>query len=231
MDQDEMTFGEFLARRMKDGGLSVKRLSEATGVAPNHLENILHNNLEHMPSSPYFRGYLIRIGKALGFDGEEAWEKLKRDGLIKSAGPSDSLPGNRFIKKSLARFIWPVVVIAVVVGAYLAFELPRITGKPGLIITYPSQNPYTADSNTLTIVGVVQNADSLYLSNGDASDTEEVAIAPDGSWQKTVLLQSGLNGFRIVAKKFLGTETYIVEQIIYEQPSAATSSTTSSTKI
>lgn len=210
MNHDEPLFEEFLAARLKDKGLSLKRLAEATGITPTHLENLLHGNLEDMPSAPYFRGYLIRIGKVLDFDGEEWWERIKSDGLVRNSGPADELPRNRFIKTSLSKTVWAGIVAGAVILIYLVFAFPRITGKPIITITYPPKNPFTIGLSTLTIAGTVENADSLYLNGG------EIVIAPDGSWQKGVLLQNGLNTFQISARKFLGGETAVVEQVLLE---------------
>jgi hypothetical protein len=61
-------------------------------------------------------------------------------------------------------------------------------------------------------VGKSRNADSITL-NGDP-----VTLAADGTWQKGVLLQNGLNTFQIVAKKFLGDESDVTEQVWYQGP-------------
>src|ERR1700690_1518674 len=100
MDNEEIIFQEFFAMRLKERGVSLKKLSDITGISPTHLENMFHGNLENMPSAPYFRGYLMRIGKVLDFDGEVWWERLRADGLIKNSGELDSLPKNRFLKQS-----------------------------------------------------------------------------------------------------------------------------------
>jgi cytoskeletal protein RodZ len=245
MEQEELTFEEFLAARMRDKGLSLKRLSEATGIASSHLENMLHGNFEDMPSTPYFRGYVMRVAKVLDFDGVAWWERLKKESIVKNSGPTDALPRNRFTKKSPPKLLWAGIAIVALVVIYFAFQFPRIFGKPILVITYPDANPYTTTSSTITIMGTVQNADVLYLSNGDASSTEEIPIAPDGTWQKTVLLQNGLNPFQFAAKKLLGGETDITEQIFSASsgfviptstasstpPASSTPTSTTSTKI
>jgi lambda repressor-like predicted transcriptional regulator len=220
MNHDEMLFEEFLSARMREKGVSLKRLSETTGIAPKHIENMLRGNFEDMPSTPYFRGYVMRIAKVLDFDGEESWEKLKREDFIKNSGPSDALPKNRFIKKELSKKTWAIGVVVAIVVVYLIFALPRITGKPTLTIVSPPGNPYTTTLSTITIAGTVRNADSLYLV-GLGGDEEEITIAPDGSWQKGVLLQNGLNTFKLSAKKLLGGQTDVMEQILYEPPAGA----------
>ena len=209
MNQDDISFEQFFAGKIKDRGISLKKLSEVTGIAPTHIESLLRGDYASMPSSPYFRGYLVHLGTVLDFDGEEWWAKLKKAGVIKNSGELDTLPRNRFIKQSPPKYLWAIGAVAIVL-IYLAFQLPRILGKPTLIVTLPDQNPYTTSSSTFIIEGTVKNADSLYL-----NDNQEITVASDGSWQETVLLGTGPNPFKISAKKFLGGETDITEQIIY----------------
>jgi cytoskeletal protein RodZ len=230
MPPDEINFQTFFAAKIKDRGLSIKKLAEITGIAPAHLEAMVHGRFDDLPSAPYVHGYLVRLGKSLDFDGDEWWGKIKKERLVQNSGPADSLPSNRFIRQSPTKFIWIVVVGALVI-IYLAFQIPVIFGKPQLTVVFPTANPYTATTNTLTLQGFVRGADSLYLNNGAAGaggtgganstsgnndGNETIATAPDGSWQKSVLLQNGMNTFQVTAKKLLGGETSVTEQIMYQ---------------
>ncbi len=229
MDREEILLQEFLASRLREKGFSLKRLSETTGIAPAHLENLLRGNFADMPSAPYFRGYLIRLGKVLDFDGEEWWTRIKRSGAPKNSGPTDALPQNRFMKRGTPKVVWLTGIAATLLIIYLVFEFSRIVGRPTLTVTTPPETPYSTTSNTLMLTGVVRGADTLYLSNGTASSSEEIMIAVDGTWAKSVLLQNGPNTFVITAKKFLGSETTLTEEIIYQPaigPSTSTASTT-----
>ena len=230
MPPEEVNFQTFFVAKLKDRGVSIKKLAEATGIAPAHLEAMAHGKFDNLPSSPYLHGYIIRIGKVLDFDGAVWWEKMKQEGLVKNSGPVDSFPSNRFVKQSHQKFIWAGVA-GVIIIIYLAFQLPVIFGKPALTITSPDANPFTTASSTLTMQGTAHGADSLYLTNANASDTEAIVVTPDGSWQKTVLLQSGVNTFKIAASKLLSGETDFTQQIIYTAPglpATATSSAASS---
>jgi hypothetical protein len=222
MPPTETPFEQFFSDRIKTKGISLKKLSDLTGIAPTHIESLLRGDFDSLPSAPYLHGYLLRLGAMLDFDGEEWWIRLKQEGVIKNSGELDMLPKNRFIKKSPPKYLWAIAV-AVVVLIYFAFQAPRIFGKPSLVVTFPIGNPYATASSTLTITGTISDADSLTL-NGD-----QVTINSDGTWQKGVLLQNGLNTFQVAAKKFLGGETDVVEQVLYSQPGAPAATTTAST--
>jgi cytoskeletal protein RodZ len=225
MHPEETTLEIFLRDRMKEKGISLKKLSDLTGVAINHIENMLRGDFEHIPSTPYFRGYLIRMGVVLNFDGEAWWEKIKREDGVRKSGPLDALPKNRFARESPVR----IIVISAAILIFLVIfglALPHILGKPVITILSPQGNPYTTTSNSILIQGTVKNTDSLYV------NAEEVVVASDGSWQKNVSLSpTNPNTFDISAKKFLGGITDITEQIIYNQPAtgAATTSSTATT--
>jgi len=222
MDPEETTLEIFLRDRMKERGVSLKKLSDLTGIAMNHIENMLRGDFEHIPPTPYFRGYLIRIGTVLNFDGEAWWEKIKREEGVRKSGPSDALPRNRFAHESPMRVIVisaAVLIILIVAG----FALPHILGKPVITIVSPQGNLSATTSNSIVIQGTVENADSLYV------NAEEVVVASDGTWQKNVFLtQDNPNTFDISAKKFLGGTTDVTEQIIYNPPAGTTTTSSSS---
>jgi transcriptional regulator with XRE-family HTH domain len=222
MDPEELTLEIFLRDRMKDKGISLKRLSDLSGISINHIENMLRGDFEHVPPTPYFRGYLIRLGEILNFDGEAWWEKIKKDDDVKKSGPADSLPRNRFTRESPARIIGIAAAILVLLVMF-GFALPHILGKPTVSIVLPQGNPYVTTSDSVVIQGSAENTDSLLVNGDDAT------ISSNGSWQKNVLLQEGMNTFDISAKKFLGGTTDIIEQIIYNPPATASSSPSSIT--
>ena len=58
------SFETFFRERIKDRGISLKKLSELTGIAISHLENMVRGNFDDVPSAPYFHGYIIRLGAA-----------------------------------------------------------------------------------------------------------------------------------------------------------------------
>jgi hypothetical protein len=220
---DQLNFESFFRDRVKEKGFSAKKLADLTGISLSHLENMMRGNFDDMPSAPYFHGYIVRLGKVLDFDPEMWWEEIKKEGIVKNSGPADSFPRNRFIRQSQAKPI-AIFILILLVGAYLIFQIPRILGKPTLTLSSPATNPYTATSNTITLEGTVKGEDALYL-NGDPVTVN----VGDGTWQKSVLLQSGVNSFDVMAKKFLGGQSDIMEQVIYQGPAGTGTSTASST--
>lgn len=227
MPPNDLPFEQFFAEKIKERGITLKKLAEMTGIAPAHIESLLRGDYDSMPSAPYFHGYMTHLGAVLEFDGEEWWAKLRKEGVIKNSGELDTMPRNRFIKQSPPKYLWWIGA-GVIVLIYLAFQAPRIFGKPTLMVISPDANPYVTTASTFTLAGTVKGADSLYLV-GANGEQEQIIIAPDGSWQKGVLLGAGPNPFEISAKKFLGGETTVTEQIFYQAPGGPTATSTTPT--
>lgn len=209
-NENNFRFEDFFKEKVRERGIDLKKLSETSGIALKHLNAIASGDFKKLPSAPYFRGYLMRLGEVLDFDPEMWWQRLNTGGFVKSSGSEDRMPKNRFVTKINSRVLWISLGILVVI-IYLAIQLPRILGKPEVTVTFPPGNPASVSSQEITLAGTVQNATELRI-NGDL-----VAIGENGLWEKNVSLSSSSapTPFEIVAKKFLGRETTIIQQIIY----------------
>jgi len=207
MQQD---FQLFLAAKLKEKGLSLKKLSELTGIALKHLENINTGNWNDLPAAPYIRGYLVKISEVLDFDPDEWW-KIMRGEEISISGPSDSLPKNRFTQKARSKKLIIFGILFLIVFAYFGLRFSKIFGRPEVLVNYPPEDTATTSSEEIIISGRLKNGDKLFI------NSESVLIEEDGSWQKSFTLSaSNPNVFEISAKKFLGLETKLTRQIIFE---------------
>jgi cytoskeletal protein RodZ len=211
MNPEEVTFEEFFAERMRQKGFSVKKLADTTGITARNLTDIVNGNFAAMPSAPYVRGYLIKLGEVLDFDGEAWWQRIKIERRVKNSGATDALPENRFLKKYPTKLVIGGIVIVIII-IYAAVQFPRIIGKPSLTFTDFSQNPFITNESTTIVRGTVKNADSLSIEPGN----ENIPIPSDGKWQKEISLSAGPQEITVAAKKFLGGTTEITEQIIYQ---------------
>src|SRR3989338_2000315 len=161
---------------LKSRGMSLKKLSELTGITLKNLENLSAGNFDDLPPRPYVRNYIIAIGDILGFDGTTLWEEIKRGELVSSSGIDDRLPPNRFARQSLGKKIW-LVAIGIAVIVYLASFLPHILGRPSLEITFPPPEIITIHENPLVVRGRITNGDAVKVNGETASIT-------NGEWEK-----------------------------------------------
>lgn len=207
----------FLNERMRERGLTAKRLSELTGISVKHLEALFEGRFEHLPPAPYFRGYLLKLGQILGFDADEWWDELKKARPAKSSAPTDEMPKNRFKEEPVKKYII-LGALALLLILYFGSRFSRIFGQPNITVSYPSENVTIVSQNTVSLSGRLTNGDSLHI------NSEAISPAQNGDWQKIISLQPGMNTVEISAKKFLGRETKIIRQIIYEPPKSSSSS-------
>ncbi|MEK9173207.1 MAG: helix-turn-helix domain-containing protein [Patescibacteria group bacterium] len=209
-----MEFQELLSSKIKESGLDIKKLSESSGIAEKHLENIITGNYSSLPAAPYLRGYFIKLGQILNVSGEELWKLFKEESEISSSGAKDRLPENRFTGKSSPKKTWIIVVVVVVIATYFGLRFSKILGKPSLTIYYPEENLTTSSSSEIVFRGELRGGDKVTINVGGS--TEEVPVNDEGLWFKKVVLGPGLNVIEIKGKKFLGLETKTIRQVSYE---------------
>src|SRR3989344_8466198 len=121
-------FAAFLNEKLKNKGLSVKKLADMTGVPLNHLTNLAAGEYRTLPPAPYLRGYLQALGAALDFDPQAAWDHFKQGSFVTTSGGRDELPTNRFAPRSVATLIWvggAVLALLVYFGMRSSFILGR----------------------------------------------------------------------------------------------------------
>ena len=69
-NSEQFDFASFFASRLKERGLTVKKLSELSGISQKDLQNLSEGDFDHLPPAPYLRGYTQKLSKILEFDPE-----------------------------------------------------------------------------------------------------------------------------------------------------------------
>lgn len=204
-----MNFQDFFNSKIRERGLTLKKLSELSGITLKYLEYLSAGNFEALPSAPYFRGYLEKLGRILDFDYTEWWQNIKKEEVVKISGTEDRLPKNRFALSSPGKFIWPAIILLLVVF-YFGARFSKIFGEPQVSVAYPTEAFTNVASQKIVVRGLLKDGDKLVI-NG-----EVVVPENDGTWEKNIFLEPGLNTILITAKKFLGRETKIIRQVLYK---------------
>jgi len=215
---DNLDFSAFLREEMKRRNMTLRRLSDLTGISIEHLENFLKDDPDTLPPAPYLRGYLQHLGKALDFDPELWWDYFRMSAPIRSSGQEDSLPRNRFAPKSISKHYWWLVVVFLIL-VYVGFRFSAIFGKPVLSVTEPAQELAQHSEQYIVLLGKLEYGDRVFI------NSESAGLDSGGNWQKELPLQPGVNTFEIRATKFLGRETTVLRQVIYLPPAAPSMST------
>lgn len=206
-----------LIEAMKIKGFSLEKLAQITGVSDRFIEYLLGEKLDQLPSAPYIHGYILKIGEALGLDGENLWrEFFKNSRIVRTSGARDALPGNEMHRKKINKKVAVVIMLAVFVLSYVAFRIQAYFGEPYFVLENLTDNMVVAEQS-FTIRGKINIRDQIML-NG-----EQVYPNEKGVFEKKIQLQPGFNALSFKIKKFLGKEYTIDKQIFYKtQPKANT---------
>lgn len=191
-------------------GMTVEKLADLSDIPKRYLKALEGGDFKNLPSSPYARGYLMKIASILNVDGEILWQLYKKENELKTSGPSDFLPSNRFvIASSKKKFIvFGIVVVFVII--YLGWGLADFFGTPDLKIVNPAENSIIVNGDSISLSGWADPADKLTV-NG-----EEVLIKEDGGFEKEFILEVGPNTIEFRIKRFLGKEKKEIKQVIYQ---------------
>ena len=210
---DNRSFSEILTDALDEHRNDLNKLAELSRVPIYYLELLARNETAGLPPSPYLRGYIIRLSRILGLNGDLLWEIYKKEHSIKTSGSDDNLPKNRFTIETISHTNLIIAVAAVfLVLAYFIFRFDALFGRPHLVINNPA-SPVSDSLFQITPLAGLTDPDSKLTING-----EMIEVESNGSWQKEVFLESGINNFEVTASKFLGQKTSLTRQIIYEPP-------------
>lgn len=208
--EGQKPINETIKEAMGIKGLSIARIQQLTDIPERYIETILKGELKKMPAAPYIRGYLYKLSEILGLNGEGLWQQYKKEVEIFSSGAKDRLPENRFAIKTISKKWIVGGIIGIIILIYLGVNASRLLGKPELTINLPISDTTLTNLSNATISGKINPNDILKI-NG-----QEIISNKEGEFEKKYNLQLGINNFEISVKKFLGRETKVVKQIIYQ---------------
>ncbi len=190
-------------------GLKLEKLSELTNIPEIYLTALYEADFEKLPSSPYTRGYIMKIAEVLKIDGEALWQTYKNEN-IKISGAKDKLPINRFLIKPLKKRIFIFGFIATLIIVYSISQIDNFIGTARIKIVNPAFSTIIVNEPNFKLSGKTDNQNKLTINN------ENVFIRDDYQFKKEVFLQPGINTIEFKVKKLLGKETKIIKQIIYQ---------------
>lgn len=202
----EQNIKELLRELMEAKGLDAVKLSYLTDVPQRFITSLVSGDFKSLPSEPYIRGYLFKIAGVLEADPNDLWRSYRRSAEIHTSGVSDTLPANRFsLKKVSGKKFW-IGLIMLILLIFLGFRLNDILGKPTLEITLPE----TTIGDSIQVSGRVTPGDTLTL-NGEVIYPNE-----RGEFQEDIQLEPGLNILEFRVKRYLGRETKVIKQVVYQ---------------
>lgn len=190
--------------------LNLDKFSQVANIPKRYLEAIQNVDIAKLPAAPYVQGYLKKIAGALHLNYPELWSLYEKELSHKTSGAFDKLPVNRFSIQSLRKKGAVAAIIGLLVVAYLILNFSRLSGIPPLEIIYPAETATAVFEPVIFLEGKFDPKDKL-LVNG-----EERLGSGDGAFRIPFNLQPGSNAVEFKVKRFLGRETTVLRQVLYE---------------
>ncbi|MDP3974982.1 MAG: helix-turn-helix domain-containing protein [Candidatus Jorgensenbacteria bacterium] len=208
-EYEERRLSHTIAEAMKVKGLTVTKLSEATGVSERIVELILAERFDELPPAPYVRGYLLKIAEVLGHEGNSLWDAYgKYHAEIRRSGRTDILPENRFALPKISRKLVLGVGLSLLILGFIASRF--FWGGRTFIFEVNIPENLVVATSTYALEGRVRAGDQLTL-NGVSLNLDL-----DGVFAREWNLVSGFNTLRFVVVRPLEGEREFVKQIFYE---------------
>ncbi len=213
--EGEYNLGEILNRAAELRGLDLKKLSESTDIPIHYLAALSNGDFEKLPAAPYIRGYLVKIAETLRIDTDLLLKTYKQEISLRSlrtSGPEDKLPVNRFTFKTSHRkkSLLAIGLVAILIIAFLIWRADDFLGTPRIEIINPAADNLVVNTPSVKLLGKVNPNDKLTIYG------EEISVGKDSRFEKEFSLQPGLNRIEFKAKRFLGGEVTVVRQVIYQ---------------
>ncbi len=198
------TASEMLRQAREEKGLSLAAAERETKIKKIYLEKIEKGHYDALPSESYAQGFVKNYAKFLGISENIIVPIYKRE--YDSTKHVPIIPEFRkkqhvFRRRNLfsGRGLGFLAVVVLVVG-YLFFQYSSLIFAPGIEISKPVENQ-TISSNVIEVRGKTDPYATVEI-NGD-----EVYVALDGTFKKSVYGFSGNNKIKVVAKNRYGKQT------------------------
>ncbi len=199
-------FEEILSLR----NLNLEKLANLTNIPKNYLAAFCEGDFKKLPPLPYARGYLMKIAEVLRVDGEELW-KIYKNEISSQIKIPDRLPINRFAGRPFGKKLTAIGIIFIFAIIYLILRADDFLGVPKIEISVPDGEKIAVYEPMIKLSGRVNNFRDKLTVGG-----EEIFVSEDGRFEKEYWLRPGVNEIEFKVKRFLGKETIIIKEIIYQ---------------
>lgn len=211
-----LTVGECLKRKREELNIPIKDASEKLKIKIGYLEDLENNNYKELPPDVYVKGFIKSYAQLVGLDPEKMVDIYDREKKISEKYQKKKIHAKKLTTQNFA-IITPKIVTAffsllilLIVGCYLWYQISSFNSAPYLFVSSPYENHIVNNPN-ISIKGETEKEVAIKI-NG-----QDVFVDQNGYFEEDIILQPGRNTFIIEAiNKFSGT-TREVRNIIYEK--------------
>ena len=209
----EETLGSYFKKIREQKSLSIKDVAVRLHVHQRSIRAFEENRLDEFLAHVYARGFFENYGKLLELPVKDFLPHFEE--LWNEFGGQEE-PMKKPAEYSRSSFVTPrraLVLLAVIamlgIGSYILWHAFSTTRSPSLTLSAPSEDIITHEYR-FTMQGSADPRFELTLNQ------LPVYIDKDGRFEKTIILQKGLNAVILQAKNSLGKATTIERHIIVE---------------
>ena len=197
--QNEQTLGEKLHALRHAARLTLSELAAKTKIQKSYLKAFEANAFHELPDPIYTRNYLKTLVRALGGDEAYYLDQFEQargtcDVMKNIHAPRTRARATTFFVTSRFAHVGIFLLLFGVLATYIGVQVKNIITPPVLAISSPSDGYSTTDA-TILVKGKTDKGAHVEI-NG-----EDVLLAQDGSFEKEVSLERGLNVLQIEGAK------------------------------
>ncbi len=205
--------GERLRRVRNDAGIDIEVVAEDLRIRPEYIKAIEESNYTALPGSVFVKNYVRKYAVYLKL-GKHYTEQLLREELaVYEANPDIPTTTSHLAKQPLqVRMV--VILLAVIfgivaVGSYVSFAVANIIQPPELYLD-PIPEQLHIDDRKVTISGETISEATVQIND------KSIDVTEDGAFSEDVLLQEGINVFKVVAKTKRSKERVEFRQVVVQ---------------
>jgi cytoskeletal protein RodZ len=210
------TLGEILRGRRKKMELSLRAIEKETKIKKIYLLALEENNWNELPSEVYIAGFLNTYSKTLHLDPRRILKNFKDAHQTHKNIQKRVIENHKELKVNRV-YLTPrmvifglIILIALVLGGYLWFQVSGFASAPKLAISEPASQEIKTTADKIKIAGTTDKDSSISL------NSQPIPVNTTGNFEQTVSLSKGINVFEIVSTNTVGKTTTKVLQIMGE---------------
>ena len=196
---NEQTLGEKLHTLRMEARLTLSELAHKTKIQKSYLKAFEANAFHDLPDPIYARNYLQILVRTLGADENYYLDLFKQargtSDVIKNIhAPVQRTRATKFFVTSRFAHVGLFIFFVAILASYIGVQIKTIISPPALAIVSPADGFSTTDA-TIIVKGKTDKGTRVQINGSD------VLLSQDGSFQKEVALERGLNVLQIEGAK------------------------------
>jgi len=204
--------GQVLKRYREGAKFTLASFSNLTKVQEKLLAALEADNFNSLPGDLATRSYIKQYSSYLGLNYLRLIELYEAQ-----IGGKKTEPGMKMIDYKIPKaYVTPkilkilgIIIAALVLFAYLAFQVSIIFAPPTLEVTTPDRN-LIVNEKFIEVRGLTEKEAQLFIND------KQIFTDANGYYQVTLDLLPGINLIKVSAKKKYSKESVIFRQILLQ---------------